>query len=150
MIERFLPDTTITYANPALAAHLQTEPDQLLGHRWIDFLPANERDEARAHLARLTPQEPVGHFENSIPGADGQIYWTLWTNRAFFDEHGTLSHIQSVGVDITERRRAEQAEQQLREQLQQRQQELEAIFEAARSVSLIKTDLNSVILEAST
>ena len=150
MIERFLPDTTITYANPALAAHVQTEPDQLIGQRWIDFLPADERDEARAHLARLTPQEPVGHFENSIPGADGQTCWTLWTNRAFFDEHGTLSHVQSVGVDITARRRAEQAEQQLREQLQQRQQELEAIIEAASSVSLIKTDLNSVILEAST
>ncbi|MCC3750858.1 MAG: PAS domain S-box protein [Halorhodospira halophila] len=74
----------------------------------------------------------------------------LWSNRAFFDQSGALSHFQAVGVDITERRRAEQAEQQLREQLQERQRELEAIFEAARSVSIVKTDLESVILEAST
>ncbi|MBK1651780.1 hypothetical protein CKO08_05970 [Halorhodospira halochloris] len=52
--------------------------------------------------------------------------------------------------DITERRRAERAEQQLREQLETRKHDLEAIFAAAESVSLIKTDLNSVILEAST
>ncbi|MCG5531777.1 PAS domain-containing protein, partial [Halorhodospira halochloris] len=71
---------------------------------------------------------------NSTPErqADGS---TLW--------HGYLH-------DITERRRAEQAEQQLRQQLQARKHDLEAIFAAAESVSLIKTDLNSVILEAST
>ncbi|BAU58650.1 diguanylate cyclase/phosphodiesterase with PAS/PAC sensor [Halorhodospira halochloris] len=71
---------------------------------------------------------------NSTPErqADGS---TLW--------HGYLH-------DITERRRAEQAEQQLREQLEARKHDLEAIFAAAESVSLIKTDLNSVILEAST
>ncbi|MBK1652970.1 PAS domain-containing sensor histidine kinase, partial [Halorhodospira halochloris] len=149
MIERFLPDTTITYANPALAAYVQTEPDRLIGQRWIDLFPVDEQKRAQAHLTSLTPQQPVGRLENSLTGADGLRYWILWTNRAFFDDSGTLSHFQAVGVDITARRRAEQAEQQLREQLETRQKELEAIFAAARSVSLIKTDRDTVIQEVS-
>ncbi|BAU57950.2 diguanylate cyclase/phosphodiesterase with PAS/PAC sensor [Halorhodospira halochloris] len=150
MIERFLPDTTVTYANPALGDCLGVEPEALIGQRWLDYLPAEERENIEAHLAGFTPSHPVSQFENSMPGKNGMQLWTMWTNRAFFDEKGELSHFQSVGVDITARRRAEQAEQQLREQLETRQKELEAIFAAARSVSLIKTDLNSVIEEAST
>ncbi|MFW6278418.1 MAG: PAS domain-containing protein, partial [Halorhodospira sp.] len=149
LVSRFWPDTTLIDANPTLADYLGMQPDALIGQRWLDFLPAEERGRAQAHLASYTPQEPVGRFENSIPGEDGQRYWVLWTNRAFFDERGALSHFQAVGMDITERRRAEYAEQQLREQLQARQRELEEIFTAARSVSLIKTDLDGVIQEAS-
>ncbi|MBK5936090.1 PAS domain S-box protein [Halorhodospira halophila] len=150
MIARYLPDTTITYANPAMGDYLGVDPEALIGQRWIDLISPEERERARAHLASYTLQEAVGQLENSLTGADGRIDWTLWTTRAFFDERGELSHFQSLGVDITERRRAEQAEQQLREQLQARQRELEAIFQAARSVSLIKTDLDSVIEEVST
>ncbi|MCG5531569.1 PAS domain S-box protein, partial [Halorhodospira halochloris] len=150
MIERFLPDTTVTYANPALGDCLGVEPEALIGQRWLDYLPAEERENIEAHLAGSTPSHPVSQFENSMPGKNGMQLWAMWTCRAFFDEAGELSHFQAVGVDITARRRAEQAEQQLREQLETRQKELEAIFAAARSVSLIKTDLNSVIEEAST
>jgi|GEM_PF-5929442 len=149
MIDRYWPDSTITYANRVLADYFGTQPEALVGQRWLDFLPAEERERAQAHLASFTPQEPVGRFENSLPGEDGQWYWMLWTNRAFFDEGGALSHFQSVGVDITGRRRAERAEQQLREQLEARQRELEGIFEAARSVSLIKTDVSGFIQEVS-
>ncbi|BAU58665.1 diguanylate cyclase/phosphodiesterase with PAS/PAC sensor [Halorhodospira halochloris] len=67
-----------------------------------------------------------------------------------YDEQGRITGHFGVQEDITERRRAELAEQQLRQQLQARKHDLEAIFAAAESVSLIKTDLNSVILEAST
>nr|WP_275951854.1 PAS domain S-box protein [Halorhodospira halochloris] len=150
MIERFLPDTTVTYANPALGDCIGVEPEALIGQRWLDYLPAEERENIEAHLAGSTPSHPVSQFENSMPGKNGMQLWAMWTCRAFFDEAGELSHFQAVGVDITARRRAEQAEQQLREQLETRQKELEAIFAAARSVSLIKTDLNSVIEEAST
>ncbi|MBK5944760.1 hybrid sensor histidine kinase/response regulator [Halorhodospira halophila] len=150
MIERYLPDSTITYANRAKADYLGAEPEALIGRRWLDFLPAEERERAETHLASYIPQEPVGRFETCLPNDDGGVCWELWTIRAFFDQRGAQSHFQAVGVDITERRRAEQAEQQLREQLQARQRELEAIFEAARSVSIVKTDLESVILEAST
>ncbi len=34
---RFLPDTTITFANRALATFLDTEPDRLEGTRWVEL-----------------------------------------------------------------------------------------------------------------
>ena len=38
---------------------------------------------------------------------DGTIAWQQWTDRAIFDNKGSLVEIQSVGRDITERRRLE-------------------------------------------
>ncbi|MCG5549391.1 PAS domain-containing protein, partial [Halorhodospira halochloris] len=107
MIERFLPDTTVTYANPALGDCLGVEPEALIGQRWLDYLPAEERENIEAHLAGSTPSHPVSQFENSMPGKNGMQLWAMWTCRAFFDEAGELSHFQAVGVDITARRRAE-------------------------------------------
>ncbi|SEP95161.1 PAS domain S-box-containing protein [Ectothiorhodospira magna] len=149
LIERYLPDSTIIFANRTFAHYMGIQPEAVCGKRWLDFLPAEQRERAQAHLAGFTPENPVSSFENSIPTQDGQSFWVLWTNRAFFDEHGTLTHFQSVGVDITERHRAEAAEQQLRRELQRRQSELEGIFAAATSVSLIKVDLDLIIQEVS-
>jgi PAS domain S-box-containing protein len=49
--------------------------------------------------------------------ADGQIRWQRWSDRAIFDENGSLAEYQSVGRDVTEQKRAEialvQSERQL-------------------------------------
>ena len=113
MIERFRPDTTILFANRTLADFFGTTPEALEGQRWIELLPAEEQSKARAHLASFTPDEPVHTFENTVPGPDGEPRWTHWTNRAFFDEAGRVAWFQSVGIDITQRRRAELERDQL-------------------------------------
>jgi len=40
---------------------------------------------------------------------NGDRLWIAWTNRAIIDEHGNVVEILSVGNDITERKRAEDA-----------------------------------------
>ncbi|HKL78739.1 MAG TPA: PAS domain S-box protein, partial [Gammaproteobacteria bacterium] len=111
-VERYLPDTTITFANHALAKLFGSEPDEMVGKAWIAFLSPTEQEAARAHLAQFTPDNPVATFENAVTTADGQQRWVHWTNRAFFDDAGEISHFQSLGVDITDRRELE-AEQRL-------------------------------------
>ncbi|HKL77923.1 MAG TPA: PAS domain S-box protein, partial [Gammaproteobacteria bacterium] len=107
-VERFLPDTTVLFANQAAAAFFGTTPEAMQGRRWLEALPAEEQAIAREHLATFTPEAPIASLENSLVRADGEVRWTLWTNRAFFDDAGRITHFQSVGIDITERKRAEQ------------------------------------------
>ena len=48
-----------------------------------------------------------------MSGAGGEVRWTEWTDRGFFDEQGHVVEFQSVGHDITERKRAEEEHRQL-------------------------------------
>ncbi|TVP78295.1 PAS domain S-box protein [Thioalkalivibrio sp.] len=107
-IQRFLPDTTIVFANHALANLLGCVPDDLSGKRWIDMLPEEEKDGALAELDRFRPQDPVRSFENSLVLETGEVRRVLWTTRAFFDGAGQVTHFQSVGTDVTERRKIEE------------------------------------------
>ncbi|MFO8154842.1 MAG: PAS domain S-box protein, partial [Thiohalospira sp.] len=106
-IERYLPDTTITFANHALARVFGTTPEALLGQRWLSMVPEEEQERIRAHLESFTPESPTGDAENSLVLENGEERWTQWTNTAFFDEARTLTHFQSVGMDITDRKQAE-------------------------------------------
>jgi PAS domain S-box-containing protein len=40
---------------------------------------------------------------------DGDVNWQRWTDRALFDKMGNLYQYQSIGLDITESKRAEQS-----------------------------------------
>ncbi|MFO7875158.1 MAG: PAS domain S-box protein, partial [Desulfovermiculus sp.] len=108
-VERFLPDTTIIFANQALAEYTGCSPEQLKGERWIEFVPYEERKYILEQLAGLSPEDPIRSFENSIPDQDGKLRWGEWTNRAFFNEQGEIKYFQSVGADITQRKQAEEA-----------------------------------------
>ncbi|GEM_PF-4098903 len=108
MVERFLPDSTITFANRGLAAFFGTEPEALEGVRWLEMLDPAQQEAARRQLAAVTPEAPLQQHENCLPDASGEQRWVRWTWRGFFDEDGELTHLQGVGVDVTEQRRAEQ------------------------------------------
>lgn len=112
-IHRFLPDTRITFVNGVLARLIGAEDKALLGYRWIESVDPAERDAILDGLADLTPERPIGHYENTLVDAEGHRRWFHWTNRAFFDSQGNPVEYQAVGMDITERRELEQAQRRL-------------------------------------
>jgi diguanylate cyclase (GGDEF)-like protein/PAS domain S-box-containing protein len=107
LVVRYLPDTTISFANTAYAEFFATTPAAIKGRRWLDFIhEESDRETARRRIAGLTPERPVSAMrQHRVPGRDGQTHWTQWTDRAFFDTRGLLTHLQSIGEDITERKR---------------------------------------------
>ncbi len=108
MVMRYQPDTTIYFANTAFAAFLGTSANALVGRRWLDFLPeASDQASTRTRIDALTPAQPsASHVVYRMLARDGRTHWTQWTNRAVFDANGRLLHLQSVGEDITERKRS--------------------------------------------
>lgn len=108
MLCRFQMDGTILFVNGAYARAHDTQPEALVGRNFWDFVAEEDRPAVRTMLERLTPDAPEVHIENRFLAADGE-HWTLWTNRALrFDTGGRLLEAQSSGIDMTERKHAEE------------------------------------------
>lgn len=108
LICKFLPDSTLTYVNSTYCEYFNKRPDELLGCRFLEFLPEAERQAAQAHYMALTPNAPTLTYEHSVVQPDGREGWQQWVDRAFFDEQGQIISFQSIGFDITTRKRLEQ------------------------------------------
>lgn len=109
MVTRIHIDGTILFANGAYARTRGTIPEALIGANFWNFVPETDRDAVRAMLSRLSPSTSEIRIENRFETADG-TRWTLWTNRALsFDAQGHPLEIQSTGIDITDRKKIEEA-----------------------------------------
>jgi PAS domain S-box-containing protein len=109
MVCRFRMDGTILFVNAAYAVARGTTAPALTGGNFWAFVQEGDRPAVRAMLERLTPETPEVRIENRFETTGGER-WTLWTNRALaFDAAGRVLEAQSSGIDITERKAAEQA-----------------------------------------
>ncbi|MCI3953342.1 MAG: hypothetical protein K0R53_2842 [Burkholderiales bacterium] len=109
MVCRFRPDGAILFVNGPYAHALGKTPEQVVGGNFWDFVAEKDRGAVRTMLDSLTPRSPVARIENRFTTSEGER-WTLWINRALkFDGSGGLLEAQSTGIDISERKRFEQA-----------------------------------------
>jgi two-component system, chemotaxis family, CheB/CheR fusion protein len=118
LICRFLPDGTYTFVNRAYCRYFQRSPAELLGRRFWDFLPEQAHETAKDCLASITRASPVATSEHEVLAPGGETRWQQWRDRGIFDESGCLVEYQSVGRDVTERKRAEEERRQLEAQKQ--------------------------------
>jgi PAS domain S-box-containing protein len=109
MVCRFRPDGTILFVNGAYAHALGTPVAALQGGNFWQFVAEKDRDAVRAMLNSMRPESPDIRVENRFTTSQGER-WTLWTNRGLkFDRNGRVLEAQSSGIDITERKRFEEA-----------------------------------------
>lgn len=107
MINRYLPDTTMEFVNTAMADYFGYKVEEMLGQQWISMLAENKRQSTLDIIKSTTIANPTYTFVNEVKRFDGQLRSVKWVNRAFFDNQGSLTHYQSVGVDITDQLVAE-------------------------------------------
>ncbi len=107
LVVRYLPDTRIIFGNTAYADFIGMSASEIPGKHRLDFIPnASDKEQIKTRIATLTPESPVAaHGQHRASGKNGQIRWTQWTDRAFFDHTGKLTHLQAIGEDITEHKR---------------------------------------------
>jgi PAS domain S-box-containing protein len=108
LICTFLPDSTLTYVNKSYCDFFRKRTDELIGKKFLDFLPdETTRDYVRRLYMSLTPENPATTYEHEVLAADGtgQSRWHRWTDLAFFNNNGQISYFQSIGQDITEHKR---------------------------------------------
>ena len=133
-ILRWRRDGTILYFNEYAQNFFGYTADEILDRNVNILVP--ETESTGADLSSLVqdildyPERFVNVVNENIC-RDGRRAWMAWTNKAILDENGQVSEILAVGVDITERKQAEQA--LLDSELKYRHT-LEAMFEGCQII----------------
>ena len=109
LICRFLPDGRLTFVNKAYCDYFNLDSVDLLGKCFSPMVFEDDRAKVDAQFQSPSPDFPVTTVEHRVISGTGQIGWQSWTNRAIFDESGTVIEYQSVGRDISDRKRQDAA-----------------------------------------
>ncbi len=112
LISRLKADGTYLYANAAFCRLFGVQRENLIGSIWQPIVWEDDVPQIKQKLATLSPQNPVVIIENRIITASG-MRWGQFINRGFFNSYGKLEEIQSIGRDVTDRKLAEIALQNL-------------------------------------
>lgn len=107
LICRFLPDSTLTFVNSAYCKYFNKNCGELIGQKFLQFIPRDEQEKVKLHYLSLNAKKPTETYDHQVVAPDGSLVWQEWTNRALFDQAGKVSEYQSIGRDITEKRKME-------------------------------------------
>jgi PAS domain S-box-containing protein len=111
-IVRWHGDGIRTFVNKAYCRARGASDEELLGQSFMPFVAEKDREMLRSRIAKLTVDDPVVFYEHQVIRPDGSTAWEQWSSRALFDQDGKLIEYQSVGSDVTERRRRQQQAQE--------------------------------------
>lgn len=105
---RFSLDGRLTFVNDAYCRYFSVQREELIGHRFSPLIPEEDNKRLAAAIATVGRDTPVVEIEHRVIGPGGEIRWLNWRDRAIFDDDGNLVEYQAVGLDVTDRKRAEE------------------------------------------
>ena len=81
----------------------------MIGKKFNPQMPEEDVQQDYRHMAALSKDNPIATIEHRVITPDGRKHWQQWTDHAFFNDDGEMIEMQSVGRNVTDRKRAEQA-----------------------------------------
>ncbi|MCX7918708.1 MAG: PAS domain S-box protein [bacterium] len=135
IILRWNREGKITFINEFGQQFFGYREEELIGKHVIGTIVPDTESSGR-DLHRLMEEicsnpKAYEHNINENMRRDGTRVWISWTNRAIVDEQGKLVEIFSIGADITEQKRFQEA-------LQQSEQNYREVFNATSEAILIR------------
>ncbi|MEO8512414.1 MAG: PAS domain S-box protein [Ignavibacteria bacterium] len=139
MITRWKPDGIFTYVNDVYCNFFGKSKEELIGKTYIPQMPVEDLERFSRFFKQLDKNSPVGQFTHRVIKNDGEIRWLRWTDTVILDKDDNVIEYQTVGRDITARKRAEEA-------LKDSEQQLQLIFDNA-PIGMALNDLNKSFLK---
>ena len=130
-IVRWKPDGTRTFVNEAYCDYFGLTPEQALSASFMPLVADGDQNAVEAKIARLRSGSTRSEMDtHRVIRPDGSLGWQEWVDHAIYDETGRIVEFQSVGRDVTERKRTEEA-------LATSEKEMRALFAAMNDVVFV-------------
>jgi PAS domain S-box-containing protein len=91
---------------------------EVLGRRFWDFLLLPEEVEPVKAVFSELLENPASSHENYWVAKNGERHLIAWSNTALVDDEGNVEHVIGIGLDLTERKRTEEALRKSEQRLQ--------------------------------
>jgi len=112
-------DGKYTYASPVVEKILGFKPEEVLKKYFYDlFHPEDRQELKKAAFEVLAKKQPFREFINRNVHKDGKTVWLSTSGVPILDEKGHLLGYRGADIDISERRRAEEAMRESEEKYQ--------------------------------
>jgi len=120
--------------------------EEVLGKNWIDlFIPEEKRQELYGVWRDIVENQRVEHYyENLIIGRNNEEFIIAWSNTVL-TEDGKFKMVLSLGVDITEKKRAEE---KIRAQLAELQRWQAVVLDREDRVLELKKEINDLLVKS--
>jgi diguanylate cyclase (GGDEF)-like protein/PAS domain S-box-containing protein len=105
---------------------------------WEALSPPGARDVARRFLQKVLGGAYPATHESTWVTKNGELRQITWSDSALLDEHGAVRNVFSIGIDITDRKFAEDA-------LRQSETRYRELFESASDI-VLRMSLDGQIL----
>ena len=109
LICRYNGDYIVSFINDALCRRLGHTAAAIIGRRMPIDIPEEDLPLIGASLRSLGRERQSVTYEHRMVNPGGQIAWLHRTDRAIFDRSGVFVEYQTVALDITDRKRTEEA-----------------------------------------
>ncbi|MCX7014681.1 MAG: PAS domain S-box protein [Candidatus Sumerlaeota bacterium] len=109
LICRFTPDLALTFANHSYACFAGKPPEDLVGVDFMSMIGEEFEEAVRTALEHAAADREDKNRECRLIQGNGEAVWINWNFHPTFDAEGRLSGYQTVGRNVTERRKAEEA-----------------------------------------
>jgi PAS domain S-box-containing protein len=128
-----------TFVNPTATRIMKYSEQELLGLRFIDLIRSDQQQAAERFYGQQFVRKRLStYYEFPAIAKDGSEVW-IGQHVQVLQEDGTVVGFQAVARDITERKRVEQKQDRLIEDLTQSQQHFQALFNWTPSAVGIST-----------
>ena len=135
---RWRPEGEITFINDTLGGFVGISCSAAQGESVFSYIFPEDIPLAKEKITQLTPNQPSMSTELRVRDKEGQYRWLQWHTRCIYDNAGTPVECQSVGRDVTERKRAEESEKE-------RYKELNCLYGISALLELPGSSLNEIL-----
>lgn len=109
LVCRYTLDRKLTFVNAAYQRYFGRSEEDLIGLDFIEFVAESHRQHVLESIQSMVENIESDIQEYQAFSKTGEIRWQSWSRQCILDEYGNIIEIQAVGLDITERKIAQEA-----------------------------------------